>query len=60
MFDQMKAGPVPFKSYLNAGLSFMGTISLPITKAILNKIQKKKYDQTIALYVASEAPITMK
>jgi len=48
--DQMKTGPVSFKSYLNAGLSFLGTISLPITNAILKKIQKKKYDKTIILY----------
>ncbi|HEY6162364.1 MAG TPA: hypothetical protein VI112_14120, partial [Bacteroidia bacterium] len=26
LFDQMKAGPVPFKTYFNAGISFLGTI----------------------------------
>ncbi len=50
LFDQLKTGPAPFKSYMNAGLSFVGTISLPITNAVLKKIQKRKYDQTLALY----------
>jgi hypothetical protein len=48
--DQMKAGPVSFKSYANAGLSFLGTISLPITTGILKKVQKKMYDKTLVLY----------
>jgi hypothetical protein len=48
--DQMKAGPVPFKSYMNAGLSFLGTISLPITSGILTKLQKKMYDKTLVVY----------
>jgi hypothetical protein len=51
--DQMKAGPVSFNSYLNAGLSFLGTLSMPVTKAILNKIQKKKYDTAVSAYVSS-------
>jgi hypothetical protein len=48
--DQMKAGPVSFKSYMNTGLSFLGTISLPITTGILKKAQKKAYDKTLVLY----------
>lgn len=60
--DQMKNGPVSFKSYMNAGLSFLGTISLPITNAILNHIQKKKYDKALMSYSASVSaePAAMK
>jgi hypothetical protein len=50
MFDQLKAGPAPFKTYFNAGLSFLGTISVPITSGILKHIQKKLYDKTMMLY----------
>jgi hypothetical protein len=50
LFEQMKLGQTSFKSYLNAGLSFMGTISLPITKGILKHIRNKLYDHTLITY----------
>jgi hypothetical protein len=50
LFDQMKQGPVPFKTYLNSGLSFLGTISVPITSKILKHVQNKMYDKMLTLY----------
>lgn len=52
LFNQMKAGPAPFKYYLGAGLSFMATLTLPITSGILKHIQNKLYDKTLVLYSA--------
>jgi hypothetical protein len=50
LFKQLKAGPAPFKTYLTAGLSFMATLSLPITQGILKHLQKKLYDKTLLMY----------
>ncbi len=50
LFDQMKAGPVSFNTYLGAGLSFIGTLSLPITQAILKHKQNKMYDKMLTMY----------
>jgi hypothetical protein len=47
---ELKHGPASFGSYFKAGLSFVGTLSLPITTAILKKQQRKLYDKTILLY----------
>jgi hypothetical protein len=44
--------PAP-SSYLNAGLSLVGTMSLPITSKILKKRRDKLYDKTIDLYNAT-------
>jgi|GEM_PF-2479774 hypothetical protein len=52
LFNQMHSGTASFKSYLGAGLSFMGTLSLPITTGILKHIQKKLYDKTLTMYSA--------
>lgn len=50
LFKQMNSGQASFKYYLNAGLSFMATLTLPITSGILKHIQKKLYDKTILMY----------
>jgi hypothetical protein len=50
MLDQLKQGPAPFKTYLGVGLSFVGTLTLPITSAILKNIQRKLYDKTLLTY----------
>ena len=47
---ELKNGPASFGSYFKAGLSFVGTLSLPITSAILKKQQRKLYDKTLLLY----------
>lgn len=52
LFQQLKNGPASFKYYLNAGLSFVGTLSLPITSKILSHIQDKLYDKTLQMYSA--------
>jgi hypothetical protein len=47
---ELKNGPASFGSYFKAGLSVLGTLSLPITSAILKKQQRKLYNKTILLY----------
>lgn len=44
--------PAP-SSYLNAGLSLVGTMALPITSKILKKKRDKLYDKVIDLYNAA-------
>lgn len=46
-------GNVSVGSYVNAGLSFLGTLSLPITSKILKNRRDKLYDKTIDLYNAT-------
>lgn len=43
-------GSVSAGSYVNAGLSFLGTLTLPITSKILKNRRDKLYDKTIDLY----------
>lgn len=43
-------GSVRTGSYVNAGLSFLGTLTLPITSKILKNRRDKLYDKTIDLY----------
>lgn len=50
MFEQLKQGPAPFKTYLGVGLSFVGTLTLPITNKILKHFQDKLYDKTLLTY----------
>ncbi|TND08051.1 MAG: hypothetical protein FD123_2605 [Bacteroidetes bacterium] len=50
VIDMSKAGPVPFKTYLATGLSFVGTLSLPITSGILKNVRNKMYDKALILY----------
>lgn len=50
LFNQMKAGPISAKSYITAGLSFVGTLTLPITSAVLTHIQRKLYDKMLLAY----------
>ncbi|MCW3084080.1 MAG: hypothetical protein JWP12_1446 [Bacteroidetes bacterium] len=38
------------KYYMNAGLSLLGTMALPITSGYLKKFRDKAYDKTIDLY----------
>ena len=50
MFDQIKDGTASFSSYFSAGMSFIGTMSLPITQAILKHKQNKMYDKMLLMY----------
>ncbi len=49
-FKEAQKGSVTTGSYVNAGLSFLGTFSLPITSKILKNRRDKLYDKTIDLY----------
>lgn len=52
--EELKAGPASFGSYFKAGLSFVGTLSLPITSAILKHYQRKAYDKALLMYSINE------
>jgi hypothetical protein len=54
LYDQIKSGQTSFKSYMNAGLTFLGTLSLPITSGILTHIKNKLYDRTLDAYSAGK------
>lgn len=49
-FKEAQNGSVSAGSYVNAGLSFLGTLTLPITSKILKNRRDKLYDKTIDLY----------
>jgi hypothetical protein len=48
--ESQDGGSVSAGSYVNAGLSFLGTLTLPITSKILKNRRDKLYDKTIDLY----------
>ena len=52
-FKEAQNGSVSTGSYVNAGLSFLGTLTLPITSKILKNRRDKLYDKTIDLYNAT-------
>ncbi len=50
VFIESQNGGVGVSSWVNAGLSFVGTLAFPITSKLLKKSQTKLYDKTIDLY----------
>ena len=50
VFIEAQNGGAQMSSWVNAGLSFIGTLAFPITSKILKKRQTKLYDKTIDLY----------
>jgi hypothetical protein len=50
MYNEIQKGPVSFNSCKDFGLSFLGTLTGPITSKLLKKKTGKMYDKTIALY----------
>jgi hypothetical protein len=50
VYKEMKSGTATTSSYVNAGLSFLGTMALPITSKILKKKKAKLYDKVIDMY----------
>lgn len=49
-WQEARTGPVTANSFLNLGLSVVGTLSLPITSKILKNKTAKLYDKVIDLY----------
>ena len=50
VYIEAQNGGALMSSWVNAGLSFIGTLAFPITSKILKKHQVKLYDKTIDLY----------
>jgi len=50
VYIEAQNGGAQMSSWINAGLSFIGTMAFPITSKILKKRQTKLYDKTIDLY----------
>ena len=50
VYNQIQKGGASTQSYVNAGLSFLGTLTLPITSKILKSRRDKLYDKAIDLY----------
>ncbi|MFL5766193.1 MAG: hypothetical protein ACJ77K_19780 [Bacteroidia bacterium] len=50
MYDQINANGASFNSIKDFGLSFLGTLTGPITSKLLKKKTNKMYDKTIDLY----------
>jgi hypothetical protein len=50
VYIEAQNGGAGISSWVNAGLSFVGTLAFPITAKILKKRQTKLYDKTIDLY----------
>ncbi len=50
VYIEAQNGGAGISSWVNAGLSFIGTLAFPITAKILKKRQVKLYDKTIDLY----------
>lgn len=50
LYIEAQNGGAQMSSWVNAGLSFIGTLAFPITSKILKKKQVKLYDKTIDLY----------
>jgi hypothetical protein len=50
VYKQIKDGGASVNSYVNAGLSFLGTLSLPIASRLLKNQRDKIYDRAIDLY----------
>lgn len=48
--ESQAAGGVSMGSWVNAGLSFVGTLTMPVTSKILKKKRDKLYAKTIDLY----------
>jgi len=49
--DMKRAGEeIGFKNYFGMGMSFLGTMALPITSAVLGHLKKKLYNKTLTLY----------
>jgi hypothetical protein len=49
-YQLVQRGRATGKTFVNMGLSFLGTISLPITNKILKKKSDKMYDKLIDMY----------
>lgn len=49
-YKAIKRGTATPNSYINAGLSFIGTVSLPVTSKLLKSKRDKLYDKAIDLY----------
>jgi hypothetical protein len=50
VYIEAQNGGALMSSWVNAGLSFIGTMAFPVTAKILKKRQVKLYDKTIDLY----------
>jgi hypothetical protein len=50
MWNDIQRGRATTQSYVNAALSLVGTLTLPITNKILKKKSNKMYDKLIDLY----------
>lgn len=50
LYIEAQNGGAQPSSWVNAGLSFLGTVSLPITSKILKNRRNKLYDKTIDIY----------
>jgi hypothetical protein len=50
LYNDIQRGRANSKSYLNAGISLVGTLTLPITNKILKKKSGKMYDKLIDMY----------
>lgn len=50
VYIEAQNGGAQPSSWINAGISFLGTMSLPITSKILKKRRNKLYDKTIDIY----------
>lgn len=50
VYIEAQNGGAQPSSWINAGISFLGTLSLPITSKILKKKRDKLYDKTIDIY----------
>lgn len=49
--EMKKAGEeINFNTYLGMGMSFLGTMALPITSAVLNSLKKKLYNRALTKY----------
>lgn len=49
-FKESKTGPTPTSSLMNLGMSFLGSLTLPITNKILKNRRDKLYNKVIDLY----------
>jgi hypothetical protein len=50
MWNDIQRGRATTQSYVNAALSLVGTLTLPITNKILKKKSNKMYDKLIGIY----------
>lgn len=49
--DMKNAGEeIGFKTYFGMGMSFLGTMAMPITSAVLGHLKKKLYNRTLTMY----------